>query len=60
MYNEAPTLTRLSFAPKTGCVVVSCNYRLGIFGFLGSRALAAEEPGAGCGNYGELPICPLF
>ncbi|PWN44323.1 alpha/beta-hydrolase [Ceraceosorus guamensis] len=39
-------------AHETGCVVVSCNYRLGIFGFLGSRALAAEEPGTGCGNYG--------
>lgn len=36
-------------AHETNCIVIGCNYRLGVFGFLGSRALAAEGPG--CGNY---------
>jgi carboxylesterase type B len=38
-------------AHESNCIVVGCNYRLGVFGFLGSRALAAEAEGAGCGNY---------
>jgi para-nitrobenzyl esterase len=37
-----------------GAVIVTINYRLGPFGFLGHPALAAEEPGSGTGNYGLL------
>ena len=33
-------------------VVVSINYRLGIFGFLGSRELSARTDGYGSGNFG--------
>lgn len=35
-------------------VVVSANYRLGPFGFLGSRELLAEAPQNGTGNFGLL------
>jgi para-nitrobenzyl esterase len=41
------------FAEETGTVVVAPNYRLGPFGFLAHRALAAEDPARpGSGNYG--------
>ena len=36
-----------------GCVVVSINYRLGIFGFFGHPELAEEQNGH-CGNYGIM------
>eukprot|EP01116_Phalansterium_solitarium_P022466 TRINITY_DN7433_c0_g1_i1.p1 TRINITY_DN7433_c0_g1~~TRINITY_DN7433_c0_g1_i1.p1 ORF type:complete len:529 (-),score=81.42 TRINITY_DN7433_c0_g1_i1:161-1717(-) len=35
-------------------IVVSSNYRLGPFGFLGSASLAAESPTGTTGNYGLL------
>ncbi|MCY3838722.1 MAG: carboxylesterase family protein [Gammaproteobacteria bacterium] len=37
-----------------GAVVVSIQYRLGVFGFLAHPALSAESPNASSGNYGIL------
>jgi len=37
-----------------GVLVVSLNYRLGIFGFFALRELAAESPQHAAGNYGFL------
>ena len=39
-----------------GVVVVSLNYRLGIFGFFAHPALAAESPEHAAGNYGLLDM----
>ena len=42
-------------AEQTGAIVVAANYRTGPFGFLGHRALTAEDPGyRSSGNYGFL------
>ncbi len=39
---------------RRGIVVVSINYRLGIFGFYATRQLSAESPDHRSGNYGQL------
>jgi para-nitrobenzyl esterase len=39
---------------KRGIVVVTCNYRLNIFGFLAHPELSAEAPYKASGNYGML------
>jgi para-nitrobenzyl esterase len=39
---------------REGVVVVSINYRLGIFGFFAHPALSAESPHGASGNYGQL------
>jgi para-nitrobenzyl esterase len=39
---------------KTGIVVVSLNYRVGVFGFLAYPELTAESPHHSSGNYGLL------
>ena len=39
---------------KKGIVVITCNYRLNIFGFLSHPELSAETPYKGSGNYGML------
>ena len=39
---------------KKGIVVVTCNYRLNIFGFLAHPELSAESPLRTSGNYGLL------
>lgn len=39
---------------RLGVVVVSLNYRLGVFGFMAHPALTAESPTASSGNYGLL------
>ena len=39
-----------------GAVVVSIQYRLGVFGFLAHPELSAESPHASSGNYGVLDL----
>src|SRR4029450_4144266 len=39
---------------RLGCIVVSVNYRLGLFGFLAPPALGREDPQRVSGNYGLL------
>ncbi|QXQ05285.1 carboxylesterase family protein [Sphingosinicellaceae bacterium] len=39
---------------RRGMVVVTVNYRLGVFGFLATPELAAESPRHAAGNYGLL------
>jgi para-nitrobenzyl esterase len=39
-----------------GVVLVSINYRMGIFGFLGHPALSKESPQGASGNYGLLDM----
>ncbi len=39
---------------RHGVIVVSMNYRLGIFGFFAHPALAAESPQKAAGNYGLM------
>jgi para-nitrobenzyl esterase len=39
---------------KKGIVVVTCNYRLNVFGFLAHPELSAEAPYKASGNYGFL------
>lgn len=39
---------------KKGIVVITCNYRLNIFGFLAHPELSAESPYKASGNYGLL------
>ena len=39
---------------QKGVVVVTFNYRLGVFGFFAHPALAAESPNASAGNYAIL------
>ncbi|HUA96987.1 MAG TPA: carboxylesterase family protein [Terracidiphilus sp.] len=43
------------FLPLKGVVLVTINYRLGVFGFLATPALAAEDDGA-AGNYGLMDM----
>lgn len=39
---------------RKGIVAVTCNYRLGIFGFFTHPRLTDESPHHSCGNYGYL------
>ncbi len=39
---------------KRGVIVVNFGYRLGVFGYLATEALAAESPNGTTGNYGLL------
>ena len=48
-----PTYDGVALARK-GVVVVTINYRLGVFGFMAHRALTAESPDGSSGNYGLL------
>ncbi len=40
--------------PERGCVLVTINYRLGLFGFFAHPDLSAESPDDVSGNYGLL------
>ena len=40
--------------PSRGCVLVTINYRLGMFGFMAHPELSAESPQGVSGNYGLL------
>jgi para-nitrobenzyl esterase len=40
--------------PERGCVLVTINYRLGLFGFFAHPDLASESPDQVSGNYGLL------
>jgi para-nitrobenzyl esterase len=39
---------------RNGVLVVSMNYRLGVFGFFATRELTAEDPHHASGNYGLM------
>ena len=41
---------------RKGVVLVTVNYRTGVFGFLANAALAAESPHHSAGNYGILDV----
>ncbi len=43
------------FLPTKGVVLVTINYRLGVFGFLATKELA-DEAGGAAGNYGLLDM----
>lgn len=51
--SEIPVLDGTQLA-KTGMVVVTFNYRVGVFGFLALPELTAESQHHGSGNYGLL------
>lgn len=41
---------------KRGCILVSINYRMGIFGYFGLKELADRDPHGSTGAYGILDI----
>jgi para-nitrobenzyl esterase len=43
------------FLPQKGVILVTINYRLGVFGFLATPELAAEQGGS-AGNYGLMDM----
>ena len=45
---------------RKGVIVVSMNYRLGIFGFFALPSLAAESPNHSAGNYGLMDQVAAF
>ena len=54
-WGSEPEFDGQEFANK-GVVLVSINYRLGVFGFLAHPELAAESPHGVSGNYGILDM----
>ena len=54
-WGSEPEFDGQEFAAK-GVVLVSINYRLGVFGFLAHPDLAAESPNGVSGNYGVLDM----
>ncbi|HEY1220459.1 MAG: carboxylesterase family protein [Bryobacteraceae bacterium] len=50
---DEPRYDGTNFATK-GIIVVTVNYRLGVFGFLAYPELTAESPNKASGNYGML------
>ncbi|HEY9139673.1 MAG TPA: carboxylesterase family protein [Bryobacteraceae bacterium] len=51
--SDEPRYDGTNFAKK-GIIVVTVNYRLGVFGFLAYPELTAESPHKASGNYGML------
>ena len=41
---------------KRGCIFVSINHRLGVFGYMAHKDLASEDPNGSTGNYGVLDL----
>ena len=54
-WGSEPEFDGQEFAAK-GVVLVSINYRLGVFGFLAHPELSAESPNGVSGNYGVLDM----
>ncbi len=54
-WGSEPEFDGQEFAAK-GVVLVSINYRLGVFGFLAHPELSAESPHGVSGNYGVLDM----
>lgn len=54
-WGSEPEFDGQEFANK-GVVLVSINYRLGVFGFLAHPELSAESPDGVSGNYGVLDM----
>jgi len=53
--SNLPAHNGRNIVERTGAIVVAINYRLGPLGFLGHRALSAEDPAyPSSGNYGLL------
>ena len=52
--NSAEPFYQGNALPARGCVLVTINYRLGLFGFLAHPELAAESSDRVSGNYGLL------
>lgn len=52
--SSEPRQDGANLAGKNGVIVVSMNYRLGIFGFFAYADLAAESPVHAAGNYGLM------
>ncbi|MGA9278991.1 carboxylesterase/lipase family protein [Ilumatobacter sp.] len=50
----AEAMYQSNVLPERGCVLVTINYRLGMFGFLAHPELSAESPDGVSGNYGLL------
>jgi para-nitrobenzyl esterase len=54
--SAAPEVYRGEELAKRGVVVVSINYRLGVFGFLAHPELASESPSHSSGDYGLMDV----
>ncbi len=52
--DNGPNYDASRIAERTGAIVVTVNYRLGVLGFLASPALDAADPRGVSGNYGLL------
>ncbi|MDR3417857.1 MAG: carboxylesterase family protein [Nevskia sp.] len=55
-YSGDPMYDGAAFASQANAVVVSMNYRLGVFGWLVHSALHTGDPVADSGNYGTLDL----
>jgi len=49
-----PATNKTFLSGKKGIILITINYRLGVFGFLAHPALTAESPNHSSGNYGLM------